>query len=93
MFKCITCLLAGAAVVIGVDLAQAAQRNRYKPNPAVIFQKLDKNHDGVLTPREFVGRRSGAKAMKAAKVFQMKDTNHDGVLTFAEFTTRIGKKR
>jgi len=93
MFKCITCLLAGAAVAIGAELADAAQRARSKPNPAVLFQKLDKNHDGVLTLQEFVGRRTGAKAMKAVQVFQKKDTNRDGVLTLAEFMTRVGKKR
>jgi hypothetical protein len=93
MVRWIVCLLAAAALTVAANSAEAAKNSRPKPSPEVIFRKRDKNGDGVLTVQEFVGKRTGGKALKAAKIFQRKDRNGDGVLTFAEFMTSVKKKR
>jgi len=61
-------------------------------NPARVFKKRDKDHDGFLTKDEFLSGRK--KAGKAEKAFSRKDKDSDGKLSRAEFTgkTKAAKK-
>lgn len=50
---------------------------------ADMFKKLDTDHDGKLSPKEFTARRDPADA---GAWFTARDANHDGFVDAAEFT-------
>ena len=80
--------------------ADAPPGDKKKPggkDPETIFNKLDTNKDGQLSPDEFArlgelrkragdAGKAGAKAEgRLSKLFSRLDTNHDGVLSLDEF--------
>ncbi|MGK9167050.1 hypothetical protein KXR53_12165 [Inquilinus limosus] len=65
--------IALAAAVLGGDAAQAQQPGRFADR---MFERIDADHDGVLTRAEVQAARS--------RMFDRLDADHDGVLTAAE---------
>jgi Ca2+-binding EF-hand superfamily protein len=58
-----------------------AQRNTTNKNPLlVVFQKMDANHDGILTVQEFVAANSQMGEAKATAVYK-ELVNLGGVVT------------
>jgi Ca2+-binding EF-hand superfamily protein len=69
------CLAIAAAVaVLGGDAAQAQEAGRAADR---MFERIDADHDGVLTRAEVQAARG--------RMFDRLDADHDGVLTAAEF--------
>ncbi|WP_165226268.1 hypothetical protein [Aquisphaera insulae] len=64
----------GNVVVVPAGMAAAPSRPRPASGPAW-FRKMDRNHDGDVSPREFLGTRDQ---------FARLDRDHDGLLSPAE---------
>jgi Ca2+-binding EF-hand superfamily protein len=93
----LACTLVLSAVA--ADKAKKEERQpraiRGRPNAEQLFEKLDTNQDGKLSPSEFAALWKGEKAAKhrgeksagktAEKVFSELDKNRDGFLTFETF--------
>ena len=79
-------LTALLACCLCVGIAEARGNNNRKV-PVDEFKKLDKNHDGLLSPEEFGGGSKG----KASAEFEKLDKNHDGFLDRYEFSQRSKK--
>jgi len=79
--KPITLLTALLACSLGIGTADAKGNNRNRKPPVDEFKKLDKNHDGLLSPEEL----GGAKG-KASADFAKADKNHDGFLDRYEYS-------
>jgi Ca2+-binding EF-hand superfamily protein len=54
---------------------------------AARFAALDKDGDGIVNTREFVGDQGRTEALG---MFQVRDRNHDGMLTVDELCPRSG---
>ena len=65
--------IALAAVVLGGNAAQAQEPGRFAER---MFDRIDADHDGVLTRAEVQAARG--------RMFDRLDTNHDGAVTAAE---------
>ena len=80
------------AVVLAAVLAMPSAAFAQKPKneakasagAATRFDKLDKNHDGVISKDEWKGK---------PKRFDHSDTNHDGVLSREEVGTALANHR
>jgi arylsulfatase A-like enzyme len=72
----------------GAAANKAGKRN---PDRAVLFDRLDKNHDGKLSFEEFMANRPNPEAAK--KLFEQWDTGKKGYLTREEFITRGGNAK
>jgi len=70
------------ACALCAGTAEANGHSSYGKTPVDQFRKLDKNHDGTLSPQEFA---AGGKGYTAAK-FAALDKNHDGKLDRYEFS-------
>jgi len=55
------------------------------PTPAQRFARQDRDKDGKLTLKEFIGKRRKEKVEAAKKAFGRKDKNSDGALTIKEY--------
>lgn len=66
-----------------VSILAAQNRNR------ALFQALDKDRNGALTPAEFAGLPMQRPQANAAPLLAQTDLNHDGQITQIEF--RAGK--
>jgi len=86
--KPLTLLTALIACSICVGTAEARGHSRNRRAPVDQFRKLDKNHDGVLSPEEFAGARKG----KSGASFAALDKNKDGKLDRYEFSL-MNKRR
>ena len=73
--------------------AQAAQP-KAKPKASIEqkFKALDKDGDGKVSKKEFVGLKEGEALQKAEAAFKRLDKNHDGQLTLQEFKAPKAKK-
>lgn len=65
--------IAMAVAALGGDAAQAQDPGRFT---GAMFERIDANHDGVVTRPEMQAARS--------RMFDRLDANHDGMLTAAE---------
>lgn len=57
------------------------------------FTKLDKDTDGNLTVKEFIGKAKGKAQAKKEKNFKKLDKNSDGLLSAEEFAAGAKKKK
>lgn len=71
-----------AVAVLGGDAAQAQQPDRFAER---MFDRIDADHDGVLT-------RAEAQAARG-RMFDRLDADHDGALTTAEAETARNQAR
>jgi hypothetical protein len=64
-----------------------AENKQAKKGPSAEqkFKKLDKDGDGQVTLKEFVGLNEGEAKATRERQFQKMDKNHDGVVTLDEF--------
>ncbi len=92
MSKCIACLLAAFALLLGTVTAKAVKAAD-KPTAEERFKKLDKDGDGKLTMEEYKGKKTGEKAEAAEKDFKARDKDNDGFLTLDEFSAKIKKDK
>lgn len=82
-----------AALAVGllcVPSFGADEPKKEKPDPEVVFKKLDKDSDSKLTYEEFKGKREEEKARKA---FDAKDKDKSGDLNLEEFKAMAKKKK
>lgn len=79
----------GLAMTLPLQAANkgAQAKPRPKASPEKIFKHKDKDHDGLLSKEEFIGKAKDAA--KAGERFAKQDQDSDGKLTLAEFK---GKK-
>ena len=84
--KPLTILAAFLACSLGAGAGQRNANTNRKPPPTHHtvdpFKKLDKNHDGFLSPEEFA---AGGKYDYTPTDFKRLDTNNDGKLDPQEF--------
>jgi len=80
--KPLTVLALLVACSVGIGTADARSHSRNSRRSVDLFKKLDKNHNGTLSPEEFA---AGGKRNSAAK-FASLDKNHDGKLDRYEFS-------
>ncbi len=72
------------------DKPKAKASDKAKRTPEQILAKKDKNKDGALDEKEFLGKKKAEDAAAVAK-FAKRDRNGDGKITKAELTSG-GKK-
>ncbi len=79
--------LAMALAVVALPQLAAAQDGRRpeRPNPEALFNRLDANHDGVITPDEI----PAAMPDRLKHLLREADTNHDGRITKQELIAAI----
>ncbi len=65
---------------------------RPHPSPTQIFQRLDKNHDGLLTLDEFLAAPWVKNKARAEKLFVWMDTNKDGRVSLQEFLAACARQ-
>jgi len=87
--KPLTLLTALITCFVCVGTADAGCNSRYRKAPVDQFRKLDKNHDGTLSPEEFA---AGGKGYTAARFAEL-DKNHDGKLDRYEFSLMHKKQK
>jgi arylsulfatase A-like enzyme len=66
------------------DPDKASTPKPKKTYSVVQFKKLDKNKDGSLTIKEYIGNPKGRNVPALKKQFSRRDGNADGMLTLAE---------
>lgn len=79
--------------------AMEMDHQRMRMNPGAMFDRLDANHDGMISRQEFntaharmqerrvVVMRGGGREKMAEHLFEMADTNHDGRVSLQEAET------
>jgi Ca2+-binding EF-hand superfamily protein len=85
--------LLACCLLLGLTVPGFAADEKPKPDPEMMFKKLDKNSDGKLSLEEFKGKREGDKAAAAEKAFKAKDKDNDGSLSLEEFKAMPPKKK
>ena len=70
---------------------KAADGGKPSQDRGLLFETKDKNHDGKLSPEEFLAGQADQKAAKAN--FEKWDTDKDGVLAREEFINFGGKAK
>lgn len=90
MKKFSVCLLASFVAVGLLSGTSFGADEKEKPEPEVVFKKLDKNNDSKLSFEEFKGKREEEKARKA---FDAKDKDKSGDLSLEEFKATPKKKK
>lgn len=70
-----------ASGYLGVEEVQAWLEQQQSKQ----FDQLDIDHNGLLSPEEFVDARTGRALRIAKKTFKFTDTNTDGALSLSEY--------
>lgn len=90
MKKLITIL---SAFAVSATFATAAEGDKPKRDPEVMFKKIDGNNDGKVSKDEFMASPMGKKdAVKAGEMFGKKDKDASGDLSMDEFKAQ-GKRK
>ena len=62
--------------------------NSSRPTPEEFLRRRDKNKDGSITLKEFIGNPKGRNVPALTKQFNRRDANKDAKLTLEELKTK-----
>jgi len=71
----------------GARAAQIRSARGKRPTGAALLKRRDKDRDGRLTLKEYIGNPSGRNVPALTRQFQARDKDGDGYLTLAELET------